>query len=375
MRKTFTILLALLLTASVFLPKQADAQSPEKMSYQAVIRKSNLELVTNTAIGMQISILQGSESGTAVYVETQTPTTNTNGLASIELGAGVVVSGVFSAIDWANGPYYIKTETDPSGGTAYTITGTSELLSVPFALHANETDPSVPKGTSPGEMQYWNGTEWAIVASGNEGDILTFVNGTPAWMGEQTVGVVENPATGKTWMDRNMGASQVATSLTDSDAYGDLYQWGRLTDGHQFRTSDTTSVQSGSDIPGHNLLIVAPGSALDWRNPQNNNLWQGVDGINNPCPTGYRLPTDAEWTEEIGTWDSPDAAGAFNSVLKLTQAGNRGRSSGVLRKEGETGNYWSSTADETKGRDLAINGATMYSDHRAFGFSVRCIKD
>lgn len=110
------------------------AQAPEKMSYQAVIRNSLNDLVTNQTVGMQISILQGSETGTAVYVETQTPTTNINGLVSIEVGSGTVVSGSFSEINWTDGPYYIKTETDPLGGTAYAITGASQLLSVPYAL-------------------------------------------------------------------------------------------------------------------------------------------------------------------------------------------------------------------------------------------------
>ncbi len=125
---------------------------PEKVSYQAVIRNSSNELVTNTTVGVRISILQGSESGEAVYTETQLPTANTNGLVSLEIGSGTTADD-FSAIDWANGPYFIKTETDPAsgGGTNYTITGTSQILSVPYALHAKtaevftgavtETDP------------------------------------------------------------------------------------------------------------------------------------------------------------------------------------------------------------------------------------------
>ena len=147
MKRIITICARLLMTASVF------AQAPEKMSYQAVVRDGSNALVTSTAVGMQISILQGSASGTAVYVETQTPSTNANGLVSLEIGSGTVVSGTFATIDWANGPYFIKTETDPTGGTSYTITGTSQLLSVPYALHAKtaetitgtitETDPTV----------------------------------------------------------------------------------------------------------------------------------------------------------------------------------------------------------------------------------------
>jgi hypothetical protein len=116
------------------------AQSPEKMSYQAVVRDASNNLVSSSTVGMQISILQGSPTGTASYVETQTSTSNTNGLVSIEIGSGNVVSGDFSSIDWANGPFYIKTETDPNGGTSYTITGTTQLMSVPYALHAKNTD-------------------------------------------------------------------------------------------------------------------------------------------------------------------------------------------------------------------------------------------
>jgi hypothetical protein len=109
------------------------------MSYQAVIRDNSNALVTNQIVGMQISILQGSANGTAVYVETQTPTTNSNGLVSIEIGGGSVVSGNFATINWANGPYFIKTETDPAGGTNYSITGTSQLLSVPYAQYAEKS--------------------------------------------------------------------------------------------------------------------------------------------------------------------------------------------------------------------------------------------
>jgi len=141
MKKLFTFLAAVILTATLW------AQSPEKMSYQAVIRNSSDALVTNTQIGMEINIRQGSPTGTVVYTETQTPTTNANGLVSFEIGGGAG----FNTIDWANGLYFIETKTDISGGTNYTITGASQLLSVPYALHAKtaetftggitETDP------------------------------------------------------------------------------------------------------------------------------------------------------------------------------------------------------------------------------------------
>ena len=113
-------------------------QSPEKMSYQAVIRDASNTLVTNQSIGMQIHILQTTTTGDAVYTETQTVTTNTNGLVSLEIGMGYT-SDDFNAIDWSAGPYFIKTETDPTGGSNYTITGTSQLMSVPFAMYAKSS--------------------------------------------------------------------------------------------------------------------------------------------------------------------------------------------------------------------------------------------
>ena len=132
MKKLLTIFAAICLVLTL------QAESPEKISYQAVIRNSTNALVTNQAIGLKVSILQTSATGTVVYAETHTPTTNVNGLITIAIGTGAVVSGTFSAIVWSAGPYFIKTEIDPAGGTAYSITATSELLSVPYALYAKD---------------------------------------------------------------------------------------------------------------------------------------------------------------------------------------------------------------------------------------------
>ena len=184
-------------------------------------------------------------------------------------------------------------------------------------------------------------------------------------------------ATGRIWMDRNLGASQKATSSTDTLSYGDLYQWGRDTDGHQIRTSALTATLSSKDTPAHGDFILASRSPYDWRNPQNDNLWQGVSGVNNPCPTGYRIPTEAEWNAESLSWSTKNSAGAFASPLKLPMAGNRYRSNGSLVFVGAVGVYWSSTVSSANARDLSFDSSNAYmnSDDRAFGGSVRCIKD
>lgn len=139
MKRTISIL-AVILVTNLFFQQETAAQSPEKISYQAVIRDALGNLMLSQSVGMRVSILQTSANGSAVYVEKHTSTTNTNGLISIEIGGGTLVSGNFSTIDWPNGPYFIKTETDPAGGTNYTISSTSQLLSVPYALHAKSAE-------------------------------------------------------------------------------------------------------------------------------------------------------------------------------------------------------------------------------------------
>jgi hypothetical protein len=187
MKQIYSLVAALLMAASLL------AQAPEKMSYQAIVRNASNALVTNQSVGMRISILQGSASGTAVYVETQTRTTNTNGLVSLEIGAGSVVSGTFSGINWGSSTYFVKTETDPAGGTSYSITGTSQILSVPYALNAKngidvltKTQRDAFSSPSVGKLIYqtdnykglyaYDGTGWR---SQSEDSPITFIEGIP----------------------------------------------------------------------------------------------------------------------------------------------------------------------------------------------------
>jgi hypothetical protein len=130
MRRAFTLLLLMTVALKVF------AQSPQKMSYQAIMRAQDNSLVVNSSVGLRIIIHQGSATGTSVYQETHSATTNANGLVSLEIGTGTVVTGNFSTIAWDKGPYFIETQVDVQGGVNYNITGVTQLLSVPYALYA-----------------------------------------------------------------------------------------------------------------------------------------------------------------------------------------------------------------------------------------------
>ncbi|MGD1844895.1 MAG: hypothetical protein ACFB10_05825 [Salibacteraceae bacterium] len=168
MKRLYTFLAASLLTCSIF------AQSPQRMSYQAVIRDGNNLLVQNQNVSVRLSILQGSTSGSAVYVETQNPSTNGNGLISLEVGSGTLVSGNFSNIDWSNGPYFLRTETDPDGGSNYTIIGTSQLLSVPYAFHAttvenDRDDQTLTYNSTTGDLSISNGNSVNLPSGGGGG--------------------------------------------------------------------------------------------------------------------------------------------------------------------------------------------------------------
>ncbi len=134
-------IISALVVSLVLLPTLSSlAQSPDRLSYQAVIRDADDKLLSETQVGMKVSILQGSTSGSAVYIETHTPTSNINGLVSVEIGGGNVVEGVFSLIDWANSPFFLKVETDLNGGSNYSITSVSQLLSVPYSLFSKKSN-------------------------------------------------------------------------------------------------------------------------------------------------------------------------------------------------------------------------------------------
>jgi uncharacterized protein (TIGR02145 family) len=235
-------------------------------------------------------------------------------------------------------------------------------------------------------------TEYILTANGTSGitaakKVTVYVNSKVS-CGDKvndSYGLIYNSVAGpdgRCWLDRNLGATQVATSATDSNAYGSLFQWGRGADGHELinwisgtkgiTVNGSTVTQSTTDTPSNNLFIE---SYDDWRSPKNDNLWQGVDGINNVCPSGYRLPKTDEWSTLIKKIDNAKAA--FQSTLKLTVAGNRESKHSWFNFQGGYGNYWA--MDPGYMASFSANDASIGTNNegvlRASGQSVRCIRD
>jgi uncharacterized protein (TIGR02145 family) len=407
MKKLIT-LLAIIATITSF------AQAPQGFNYQATVRNSAGALIVNQNVLVKFNIYQNTATGTLVYSENQTATTDDLGHIALVVGQGTATTGTFSTINWGSGSYFLGIELN--SGSGYVAMGTTQLLSVPYALYANSSG-NAPTATpnlaavlavnnGGNNLQIKNiadPTDAKDAVTKQYVDLLqTQINNLQSQLtnnliaqyppgsvfcasGPTPIVPVLNPVTGRIWMDRNLGATRVATSSTDSQAFGDLYQWGRRPDGHQCRNSPTTTVISSVEQPNHGEFIISPNSSpWDWLVPQNANLWQGVNGINNPCPTGYRLPTSAEYNTEKATWTSLNYIGAYASNLKLTIAGVRSGST-IIYLNGGAG-YWTSTA--LNGGSTGLNfgnygnsstgnpsGAPFELNSRVGGASVRCIKD
>ena len=226
------------------------------------------------------------------------------------------------------------------------------------------------------------GTNSGVVQTAAMAGLGGFVCGTDTLtFGGLSYGTVVGPD-GKCWMDRNLGATQVAVSAADANAYGYYYQWGRPADGHQIETSATTSTTRDSDIPGHANFIMTNTFPYDWRIPQSPNqatLWAGANGgSNNVCPAGWHVPTQPEWATAAGYFSPQTRVGALNSTLKLPLAGYRYRVDASLGARGSFGYYRSSSPSGADASYLYFDSGGVYPAYtasRAYGFSVRCVKD
>ncbi len=312
MIKLYSVFIAVIITARVF------AQAPEKMSYQAVVRNSSNQLVTGQIVGMRISILQGSATGAAVYVETQTPTTNSNGLTTIEIGSGTVVSGTFSSISWSSDTYFIKIETDPTGGTSYSITGTSQLLSVPYALYAktagngfsgNYNDlTNKPNGNNSGDIQYWNGTAWTILPIGTTGQVLTITSeGKYVWVNQYlcskaTTSAATAITTTTSTLNGSVNANGFSTIITFE--YGTTAAYGNTATATQSPVTGNMSTSVSMAITG-----LTAGTTYHYRVKAVNSLGitYGNDMVFTTTAASFWIDSQTSWLDATQTNTIMDA--------------------------------------------------------------------
>jgi uncharacterized protein (TIGR02145 family) len=364
MKKIYTLIAALFLFAFVCFTKQATAQTSQKMSYQSVIRNSNNNLLTNTLVGTRISVLQESATGAGVYVETQTATTNSNGLLSLKIGAGTAVTGTFAGIDWAAGPYFIKTETDPTGGSNYTITNIQELMFVPYALNAKIAAKSSNDASQTAAITAMQAQIRALEAENPTGYII----GTQTWQNNNLdvsnyrdgtpIPQVTDPTA---WAGLTTGAwCYYNNDAANGTTYGKLYNWYAVVGIHD---NDPTT----------------PNKVL--------------------APTGWHIATDAELTtlttflggstvaggtmKEAGTahWTSPNTAATNSSGFTALPGGVR-YYDGPFLNLGKYSFLWSSTEHNITlsyawYRNLNYDNGNISrsGSFKQNGFSVRCLRD
>lgn len=375
MKKLLTILTALTIVLTI------QAESPQKISYQAIIRNTKGALVTNQNVGMKISIQKWvlampKPYYSTIYAETQTQATNENGLVSIAIGTGTPVEGsvLFKNIDWAAETLYLKTEIDPSGGSAYSITSTTQLLSVPYALHA-KTAGSASIAESAKSITTSSGVytpEYVVDIDGNA--YKTIKIGDQVWMAENL----------KTTRYRNGDAISNQTMPIP---------WGTTTNG---AWCDYKNLPLNGNKYGHLYN------------------WYAVADPRNIAPEGWHVPTATEWIElrnyliaNGGNWDETQTD---NKIAKSMAACTNWQNNSTI--EGSVGNdilqnnssgfnalpggyrnfdstfkyigtysmWWSSTASSTKDAYYSClyvfkADLTIPSTQNIYGFSVRCVKD
>ncbi|MGB4204110.1 MAG: FISUMP domain-containing protein [Bacteroidales bacterium] len=373
MKKLLLTIINLMLIITVI------AQAPQGISHQAVIRDANNQLVINTQVGVKISILRYNIEGYIVYSETHTPVSNANGLISFVIGRGTVVSGVFADIDWTNGPYFIKIEVDPAGGTNYTITGTSQILSVPYAFHSSSLT-----------LTSEDGTKYRISVD-NDGNIFTtnittHLCGTPFTDSRDDQSYNTVLIGNQCWMAENL---KYLPGVIDPDTGSEITPYYYV---YGYDGTDVDEAKATDEYHTYGALYNWPaamaGGASSIANPS------GVQGV---CPMGWHLPSDAEWTQltdylggedvaggklkEAGTehWAAPNE-GATNETGFTALPGGGRFSDGTFDSSGYFGNWWSATEDDTDyawGWYMSYDNGGVYRNwySKELGLSVRCVRD
>lgn len=393
--KQFKILF-LLLGVSAFGLK---AQVPQKISYQAVVRDADQKLAVDKTVGVKISIMQDSAS--ILYSETHTSTTNAQGILSLEIGGGKIVSGKMETIDWSINPCFVKMEMDLNGGSSYTLSTVQQLLSVPYAMRAAYAEQGGIQGRVKGDMQYWDGEKWTLVGGARNGKILSFRNGEPTWIFPgDTTGIVDEPIYG---------------SVTDHE--GTVYKTVLI--GNALWMAENlraTTYRDGSVIPridtNEAFYADKAGAYCYYGDNDTNKLlygplynWYAMAHEKGLCPKGWHVPSDAEWTTLADYYGGKELAGAALKATGTVEAKtglwlspNTGatNSSGFAALPGgmqyyyqslpsitRMADFWTSTEHPDRPDGYAYIRTLVYNNtyinrtdiDKASGVPIRCIKD
>ena len=373
-------------------------QAPERIGYQAVIRDATNALLVETKIQMSIQIIQGSESGMVVYEESQKWKTNANGLISIEIGAGTVVSGTIGTIDWSDGPYYVKTEIYPTDDITNVITGTSQIVTVPYAFYADYAEQLTGEYTETqglaDVLAIDNHANGQIKNVGNPTSMHDAVTKVYADMILWASGVIPPHFAGliadvegnvyktiklgtQTWMAENLRTSKLNDNTSISLVTSNT-DWAALA---------TPAYCWYANVASNSAVAVACGGLYNWYTVSSGKL----------CPTGWHVPTRDEYNtlvsyiggadvaggklKENGTknWNSPNTLATNLSGFTALPAGMR-NADGSYAGISNAGLFWTATEDSPSSGNnagLLYNSAAYYDAALAkeAGLSVRCIKD
>ena len=394
MKTIIIILIAVLITAGI------TAQVPQKMSYQAIIRDSKDALITNQQIGFRISILQGAVNGAEVYMEifNPNPVTNSNGLITVEIGSGNPTLGTFSSIDWSNGPYFIKTEIDPTGNSDYTIVTISQLLSVPYALHAKTAEVLIGDSVTRSYIDALEARIEAVEKHLNISPDSVFTDSvfTDARDGTKykTVKIGD-----QTWMAENLRYLPDVVMVYKDLSNTEPQYYVNYNENYPYSNVNEAKATANYNIYGvlYNWPAAMNGGQESTSNPS------GVQGV---CPSGWHLPSHAEWEQlvdylggeniaggklkETGTthWKTPNTGATNESGFTAVPGGDANLGWG-LSGVGYSSIWWSSSWNNLNPTDYfpsieynsnlvhwgKYNGCCNVQDYKSFGLSVRCVKD
>jgi uncharacterized protein (TIGR02145 family) len=390
------LLLNLISLFACLLPFISFGQAPQTFSYQAIIRNASNQLLSNQPVGVKISILQGSASGNAVYSETHSPTTNVNGLVSLQVGSGNTISGTIGNIDWSNGPYFIQSETDPNGGNAYTITSSSQLMSVPYALYASKApDQQLLTVSLTGDTLFLQNGGFVIIPSisaanyglGQTGISTHTCNATNVHNLTLYYGVMEDQQ-GNVYKTITIGNQEWMTENLKTTIYRNGDPIPNVTNNSQW----ASTTDGGWCYYNNNAQFDCPYGKLY--------NWYTVSDPRNVCPTGWHVPSNEEWTSlasYVGVGNEGIAGGKLKSTgtqywLDVNYAatnetgfsglpGGQRNNNGVFLSIGQSGNWWTASEDFDlqwpffRYLSSQAGEVSQGSFSKNLGNSIRCIRD